>query len=128
MTKETEARWAERVREWRASGLSAEEFASSRGYKASTLQWAASRLRSMAGPAAAASNVASSQLPSGTRVRRRRDATTTAPRFLPVRTRAAKVATGEMVVEIGAARIRVAHGFDGVLLGDIVRALGGAAR
>ena len=43
MTKETEAKWVERIREWRASGLSAEEFAASRGYKASTLCWAASK-------------------------------------------------------------------------------------
>jgi hypothetical protein len=43
MTKETEVRWVERIREWRASGLSAEAFAMTRGYKASTLCWAASR-------------------------------------------------------------------------------------
>jgi hypothetical protein len=30
MTKETEAKWAERVREWRASGLSAEDFSATR--------------------------------------------------------------------------------------------------
>ena len=129
MTKATEARWAERVREWQGSGLSAEEFASSGGYKASTLKWAASQLRRMVGPTAAA--MASSQQASGARVERRHPATTamtTAPQFLPVRTRAADSATAEMVIEIGAARIRVARGFDGVLLGDVVRALGGSAR
>jgi hypothetical protein len=45
MTKETEAKWVERIREWRASGLSAKEFAATRGCEASTLSWAASQLR-----------------------------------------------------------------------------------
>lgn len=50
------------------------------------------------------------------------------PRFLPVRTRPAWAAAAEMIVEVGAARIRVARGFDVSLLGEVVRALGGAAR
>jgi hypothetical protein len=33
-----------------------------------------------------------------------------------------------MVVEVGAARIRVLRGFDASLLGEVVRALGGVAR
>ena len=34
----------------------------------------------------------------------------------------------ELVVEIAAARIRVARGFDAELLGEVVRALGGGSR
>jgi len=34
----------------------------------------------------------------------------------------------EMVVEIGAARVRVFRGFDASLLGEVVRALGGVTR
>jgi hypothetical protein len=34
----------------------------------------------------------------------------------------------EMVVEIGAARVRLLRGLDASLLGDVVRALGGTSR
>jgi hypothetical protein len=47
---------------------------------------------------------------------------------LPVRMRATAATTTEMVVEIGAVRVRVSRGFDASLLGDVVRALGGAGR
>jgi hypothetical protein len=124
MTKETEAKWVERVREWRASGLSAEEFATSKGYKASTLSWAASLLREAAASPPAPST---GQAPSRPRGKRRRRSRSEMPRFLPVRTRPTG-AVAEMVVEVGAARIRVARGFDVSLLGEVVRALGGASR
>jgi hypothetical protein len=42
---ETEAKWAERVLEWRESGQAAEEFAEGRGFEASTLRFWASRLK-----------------------------------------------------------------------------------
>lgn len=38
------ATWAKRVAEWRASGQTAREFASGRGFEASTLRWWASQL------------------------------------------------------------------------------------
>ena len=41
----TEAKWAERVREWRASGKTAEEFAAGFEYEVSTLRYWASRLK-----------------------------------------------------------------------------------
>jgi hypothetical protein len=125
MTKETEAKWVERVREWRASGLSAEEFAASRGFKASTLSWAASLLRDATSPPAPA---AASSKPKSQPRARRKAGSRKAPRFLPVRTRATAAATTEMVVEIGAVRVRVSRGFDASLLGDLVRALGGSSR
>lgn len=125
MTKETEAKWVERVREWRASGISAEEFAASRGFKASTLSWAASLLR---GVTPSPTATAASTEPEPQLQRKRKSASRRkAPRFLPVRTRATATTT-EMVVEIGAVRIRVSRGFDASLLGDLVRALGGASR
>ena len=44
------------------------------------------------------------------------------------RARPTVTAAVEMIVEIGAARIRVSRGFDTSLFGEVVRALGGAAR
>jgi hypothetical protein len=127
MTKETETKWAERIREWRASGLSAEEFATSKEYRASTLQWMASQLRDAAaapeGPTAKAGRTRSR--PS---VRRRAPARSGTPRFLPMRLRNAPLVMGAMVVEIGGAQVRVSRGFDAMLLADVVRALVGCAR
>lgn len=51
---------------------------------------------------------------------------TETPRFLPVRARTS-VSPSEVVVEIGAARIRVTRGVDVALLSDIVRALQGVS-
>ena len=127
MTKETEAKWVERIREWRASGLSAEEFATSQGYKASTLCWAASLLRPAAQPPAP-TLPSSGETDSGARPKRRTRPSSKTPRFLPVRTRTAGTAAAEMVVEIGGAKIRVLRGFDVSLFGEVVRALGRAAR
>jgi hypothetical protein len=127
MTKETEAKWVERVREWRSSGLSAEDFATNKGFEASTLRWAASRLRSMTtSEAETASSSEPRRVVGGSR--RRTRSSTVAPRFLPVRRRATKTTAAELLVEVGNARIRVARGFDVSLLGEVVRALGGDAR
>jgi hypothetical protein len=127
MTKETEAKWVERIREWRASGLSAEEFATSQGYNASTLCWAASLLRPAA-KSPAPTLPSSGETHSRARPKRRTPPSSKTPRFLPVRARTASTVAAEMVVEIGAARIRVPRGFDVSLLGEVVRALGGVAR
>ncbi|KYF47961.1 hypothetical protein BE08_37770 [Sorangium cellulosum] len=100
-TKATEAMWSERVRAWRESGETAEEFARSRGFAASTLHGGSSRL-----------------------------SRTEAPRFLRLvpKTPAVASSVAELVVEVGGARVRVAAGFDPALLADVVRALGGGAR
>lgn len=98
-TKKTEAKWAERVRAWRASGETAQEFAQRQGYAASTLHVWSSRL---------------------TRAE--------APRFLRLvpKAKATPVTSAaELVVEVGSARVRVAAGFDSALLADVVRVLGG---
>jgi len=130
MTKRTRAIWAKRIEEWRASGQQADEFAAGKGYEASTLRWAASRLRhEEAGP----TPIVVPRAPA----KRRRTAQPVAPppspapppRFLPVRMRAAaELVSGGVVVEVGSARIRVARGFDASLLGEVVRVLGEAAR
>jgi hypothetical protein len=124
MTKETEARWVERIREWRASGLSAKNFAMSKGYKASTLGWAASQLRRVT-ELPAPMSPSSGEAHGRGRAERQTASSSKAPRFLPVRTRAAETAVAEMVIEIGAARVHVHRGFDASLLGEVVRALGG---
>ncbi|KYF72184.1 hypothetical protein BE17_21180 [Sorangium cellulosum] len=52
-TKATEVMWSERVRAWRESGETAEEFARSRGFAASTLvttpsqKWSSPRSRAL---------------------------------------------------------------------------------
>jgi hypothetical protein len=127
MTKETEARWVERVREWRASGLSAKDFAMAKGYKASTLCWAASLLRRATESPAPTVPVAG-EVHCRARAERRTPSSSKSPRFLPVRTRAVEAAVAEMVIEIGPARVRVLRGFDASLLSEVVRALGGVTR
>ena len=98
MKAATKQQWAERVRAWRASGEEASAFAAGRGYEASTLRWWASRLG--------------------------RDE---ALRIVPVVTRApSSEARVDIIVEVGGARVRVTSGFDGALLAQVVRALGGA--
>jgi hypothetical protein len=97
----TESLWAERVRAWRASGEPVAKFVQGRGDSASALRAWAQRL----GPAE----------PS--------------PRFLRVvPSKPAPVAGGssELVLEVGAVRVRIAPGFDPALLADVLRALGGA--
>lgn len=103
MTK-TEAKWAERVRRWRASGKTAEEFARPEDFRPSTLRYYASRLKD----AAVATNQANGvQM---VRVKRSLTATSGAP----------------VLVVVGDARIEVRAGFDEAVLRQVVIALGGA--
>lgn len=103
---ETETKWSERVRDWRASGKSAEEYAEGRGFKGSTLRYWASNLRRVAPAAAEAS-------PGPARV----------PMLRVVRRAASIPATIE--VAVGGARVVVREGFDGALLRQVIAALGG---
>jgi hypothetical protein len=102
---ETEAKWSERVKEWRASRRTAEEFAEGRGFEGSTLRYWASRLKT-----GGTVNVA----PSLARVVRRRHV---------VRPELARNEGLDVVV--GTARIVVRRGFDAELLRAIAVALGG---
>jgi hypothetical protein len=125
MRERTRAKWAERIREWRDSGQSAEEFAAGKDYEASALRWAASRLKD---------ENERQTTPSEATSRRRREAVsvvTAAARpqeFMRVRVRQAEPACAEMTVEIGEARIRVTRGVDMGLFGGVVRALQGGGR
>jgi transposase len=101
---ETEAKWSERVREWRASGKTAEEFAEGRGFKGSTLRFWASTLR---------------RTETGTGRGRKPGV-----RMVRVVARPA-VAEGSLEVAVGAARVTVRAGFDATLLRQLVEALGG---
>ena len=96
----TEDLWRGRVSAWRRSGLTVDAFCADKPYAASTLRWWSSRLR---------------RAP--------------APSFLELRPRGAVVAVSpaELVVEVGAARVRVASGFDPALLASVVAALAGDA-
>jgi transposase len=129
MTKQTEARWAERIREWRESGLSAEEFAEGQDFEASSLRWAASQLQPVRTSPSMAAPRPSSKAPRH-RQRGEREPTSPskAPRFLPVRMRGSEPLVAEMIVEVGGARIRVPRGVDASLLGEVVRALHGVGR
>jgi hypothetical protein len=126
MKKETQEKWAERIREWRAGGRSAEEFAAGRGYTASALRWAASQLQgSIRRPKATAG--------AGTRASRQRTSEgvatqAPAPRLLPVRIRQPESVAAELIIEVGGARVRVSRGADLALVGDVVRALQGGVR
>jgi hypothetical protein len=113
----TEAKWTERVREWRASGKSAEAFADGREFEPTTLRYWASRLKLPASTttpdvarAAPKASVAMARV-----VRRRNRSVATS----------STVGRAELAIAIGAARITVGRGFDAELLRSVVAALGG---
>jgi hypothetical protein len=102
---ETEAKWSERVREWKASGRTAKEYAAGREFKASTLVYWASCLRTGTGGAPRA---------------QKREPRVRMVRVVPTRVRV----DDTIVVAIGPARVAVRAGFDSALLRQVVRALG----
>lgn len=102
----TEAKWSERIREWKASGKSLHEFSAGQPFKASSLGWWAWQLRkrsSRGGPAGKTIRLA--------QVVRRRPPTAAEPKASAV------------IVEVGGTRIAVQRGFDAELLGQVVRTL-----
>ena len=112
MTK-TDAKWLERVRQWKASGQTAEEFAVGQPFKASTLKWRAAELRRAA---EGGGRYGKGQAVGGS-VR--------LARVVPVpRARDSASASGGVVVEVSGARISLSRGFDAELLAEVVRALG----
>lgn len=98
---ETEAKWTERVREWKASGQTAKEFAATRDFKPSTLVYWASCLRTGTGP-------------------KKRERGIRMARVV----RVAPPSDATIVVAVGAARVSVRAGFDPDLLRQVVLALG----
>jgi hypothetical protein len=103
----TQAKWAERVREWKASGRSASDYAEGKGFAAATLAWWSSRIRSEALGEATASAVSDSQVRMARVVRATR-------------------ASSSLTVRVAGAVIEVRAGFDRGLLREVVDALGGA--
>ncbi len=106
------AEWARRVASWRRSGLSAEEFANGRDYRAKTLAWWSSELRRRE------------------RSRRARDETGARARGAGevrlARVHVVEPAGGRLVVRVADVDVVVEPGFDGRLLTDVVRVLKGA--
>jgi hypothetical protein len=98
---DTEAKWTERVREWKASGQTAKAFAGGRDFKPSTLVYWASCLRTGTGP-------------------KKRERRVRMARVV----RVAAASDAAIVVAVGAARVSVRTGFDPELLRQVVRALG----
>jgi hypothetical protein len=128
MTKHTREKWAERIREWRASGLSAEEFTAGKDYEPSSLRWATSQLQDRPKPSPSTTE-ATAKVPQRRRPAERASATPSpAPPFLPVRMRASPAMSTDVVVEVGDARIRVSRGADLTFVGEVVRALQGVVR
>jgi hypothetical protein len=102
----TQSKWADRVREWKASGRSASDYAQGQGFAAATLVWWSSRIRGGALGSEAA------RATSGSHVRMARVV------------RAARPASC-LTVRVGGANIEVRTGFDRTLLRELVDALGG---
>lgn len=94
MTQTTRTKWAERVKRWKASGQSAETFAEGAGFKPGTLRWWSSELKREA--------------PS---------------MFVDATSLVSSAADTALVLEVGAVRIRVSHGFDATLLREVLAAL-----
>lgn len=124
MRERTRAKWAERIRAWRESGQSAEEFTVGKDYGASGLRWAASQMLAKEETAMTASAPASRRQ----RVESGGPGAVRAPRFMPLRVRGVEPVGAEMIIEVSGARIRVTRGVDVALLGDVVRVLHGVGR
>lgn len=112
MTK-TDEKWVERVRHWKGSGKTAEEFAIGQPFKASTLKWKARELRRASERAVGDSKIV-------TTARSVRMARVVPRQSVEV----ARAFNSTVVVEVSGARISLAHGFDASLLQNVVRALG----
>lgn len=109
---ETEAKWSERIQQWKESGKKAAEFAAGQPYKATTLVWWATELRRRSG----AGGAQSKGRPSPGKIRM--------ARVVPVARRLTKLPARGLVVEVSGARIALERGFDAELLAEVVRAIG----
>lgn len=144
----TKEKWIERVRQWQASGVGAEQFAQGKGYRPGTLVWYRTRLRreglledvagvhgSGAGRRHAGDCATKSQVDGAANGPRRsgKKAASSTMRGAPmplarvVRSSAAVPQVDAVVIEIGLTRISVRPGFDAGLLQKVVHALQGAA-
>jgi hypothetical protein len=102
--KTTAAVWAERVRAWRASGLSATDFARPEAYRGKTLSWWASELK-----------------------RRERVQASAAPKVAMARVRVVRRTQERdeaISIVVAGAHVTLRRGLDAALLREIVAALG----
>jgi hypothetical protein len=107
----TDEKWAERIRQWKESGKTAEDFAAGQPYKASTLKWRAAELRRSA--------------EGGGRYGKGRAVRGSIRMARVVSRGRGEVQRGVgVVVEVSGARIALSRGFDAELLTEVVRALG----
>jgi hypothetical protein len=107
----TDAKWTERIQQWKESGKTAEDFAAGQPFKASTLKWRAAELRRAAegGERYGKGRVANGPI----RMAR-----------VVARPSAGGTLSSTVVVEVAGARIALSRGFDAELLAEVVRALG----
>ncbi len=108
---ETDEKWLERIRLWKASGQTAEAFAVGQPFKASTLKWRAAQLRRAAeGARSGRGHARDGAIRLARVVSRARDST--------------PGQGGGVVIEVSGARISLSRGFDAELFSAVVRALG----
>lgn len=113
MTKAAE--WAERVKQWQASGQQSREFCAGRGYAAKNLLWWSSHFRRHGFPGSAKAKSGGVRL---ARVVRRRDS-----KLVPV-----LAAQGSaVVVELCGARMHVERGADRATLAMVLEVVRAAA-
>src|SRR5208337_5139988 len=104
--------WAKRVAEWKASGLTSEQYCAGRDFTAGGLRHWSHRLGKTVGREVATPAVRLARV-----VRRQRTAT-------PVERVAEPTGDVRLVVEVGEARVVVPRGFDAVTLGAVLEVLG----
>jgi hypothetical protein len=105
-----QAEWRKRVAEWRASGLTAQDFAADRDFAPSTLTWWARRLSKELG---------ATSLRVARVVRGRASSAVEAGGQTP---------RGKMVVELGVSRVHVPDGVDATTLETVLALLGAPGR
>ena len=108
---ETEAKWADRVRQWKASGKTREEFCEGQSFKSSTLGWWATELRRRG------------ELDQRGSARSRSSGTIRMAQV--IRAGTSRSSSSGLVLEVSGTRIAIERGFDAELLSEVVRAIGG---
>lgn len=114
----TPATWTRRVAQWKASGLTAAEYAAGKGYAPATLMWWSSRLNTQAvgGELSAVDDRHSSRIPLARVVVRRELASG-----------AEQLAETPIAVELGGVRVVVRRGFDPEALRHVLELVGTGA-
>lgn len=114
---ERQSFWADRIRSWKASGLSPNAYARGKGFSGQSLRYWGKRLGLLDDAQAphAKTRTAKTSTPA------RAPARSAPPRFVKVVP--AKASTDELLLEFGPVRLRVRKGFDPDLLRAVVLTL-----